>query len=149
MTPEDARDYILDRFRAVWIAGTPAVNAGTVPEVEYQNVDPGQSPLAKGNTAWARVRVRHEAGEQRSLGEPGARVFTRYGVVTVQVFVPNGKQGLVLVDRLGNVALSAFEGEETSAGNVWFRNTAYREAGVDNGWFQANVTAEFEYDTVK
>jgi hypothetical protein len=149
MTPEDARDYILDRFRAVWIAGTPAVNSNVVPEVEYQNVDPKESSLADGNKAWARITVRHASGEQRSLGEPGSRVFTRHGVVTVQVFVPSGKQGLGLVDRLGNVALSAFEGEETSAGNVWFRNAAYREAGVDNAWFQSNVTAEFEYDTVK
>jgi hypothetical protein len=149
MTLEEARDYVLDLFSAAWTAGTPALNSGVVPEVEYQNVDPGQSPLARGNEAWARVSVRHEAGDQRSLGVTGGRVFTRFGVVIVQIFVPSGKHGLVLVDRLGNVALSAFEGKETSAGSVWFRNAAYREAGVDNGFFQANVTAEFQYDTVK
>lgn len=149
MSPEEARDYILDKFLAVWTAGTPAVNLGAVPEVEYQNVDPELSPLAEGNMAWARVHVQNLAGEQRSLGGVNGRVFTRYGLVSVQIFVPNGKQGLVLADRLGNVALSAFEGEETSAGNVWFRNATYREAGTDGMWFQAGVTAEFEYDTVK
>jgi hypothetical protein len=25
----------------------------------------------------------------------------------------------------------------------------YREVGVDNGWFQVNAVAEFEYDAVK
>jgi hypothetical protein len=149
VTPEEARDYILDKFKATWDAECPAVNSGVVPEIEYQNVDPVNSHLANGNVAWARIRVMHAKGDQRSMGGIGGRVFTRLGIVTVQVFAPAGKQGLVLADQLGNVALSAFEGEETSAGNVWFRNTAYHEVGVDGAFFQVNVNAEFEYDTVK
>lgn len=149
LTYEEARDYILDKFKAAWDANARTVNGGQTPAVEYQNVEPSKSPLADGNKAWARVTVRHNSGEQRSMGEPGARVFTRRGLVTVQIFVPAGKQGLVLADRLGKVAADAFEGEETSTGNVWFRNVAYREVGVDNGWFQVNATAEFEYDAVK
>lgn len=149
LTYEEARDYILDKFKAAWDANAPAVNGGVVPVVEYQNVQPAKSALADGNKAWTRVTVKHASGEQRSLGAVGNRIFTRHGVVTVQVFVPAGKQGLVLADRLGKVAADAFEGEETSAGNVWFRNVAYREVGVDNGWFQVNALAEFEYDAVK
>jgi Bacteriophage related domain of unknown function len=149
LTYEEARDHILDKFKAAWDANSPAVNGGVAPAVEYQNVQPAKSPLADGNKAWARITVRHATGEQRSLGVPGSRVFTRRGVVTVQVFVPTGKQGLVLADRLGKVAADAFEGEETSTGNVWFRNVAYREVGVDGGWFQVNALAEFEYDAVK
>lgn len=149
LTYEEARDYILDKFKADWDANTPAVNAGEVPSVEYQNVKPDKNPLSAGNKPWARITVRHATGEQRSMGPPGGRIFTRRGVVTVQVFVPTGKQGLVLADRLGKVAADAFEGEETSTGNVWFRNTTYREVGVDGNWFQVNALAEFEYDAVK
>lgn len=149
LTLEEARDYILDKFKTAWDANSPAANGGTAPSVEYQNVEPAKSPLADGNKPWARITVRHSSGGQRSMGGVGGRVFTHRGVVTVQVFVPAGKQGLVRADRLGKVALDAFEGEETSAGNVWFRNATYREVGVDNGWFQVNVTAEFEYDLVK
>jgi cyanophycinase-like exopeptidase len=149
LTYEEARDYILDKFKVAWDANSPAVNGGAVPAVEYQNVQPSKAPLADGNKAWARITVKHSSSEQRSMGTPGNRVFTRRGVVTVQVFVPAGKQGLVLADRLGKVAADAFEGEETSTGNVWFRNVAYREIGVDNGWFQVNALAEFEYDAVK
>ena len=149
LTYEEARDFILDKFKLAWDANAPAVNGGQVPKVEYQNVSPAQPALADGNKAWARVSVRHSSGSQRSMGPVGGRIFTRRGVVTVQVFVPAGKQGLVLADRLGKVAADAFEGEETSAGSVWFRNVTYREVGVDNGWFQVNAVAEFEYDAVK
>lgn len=149
LTFEEARDVILDLFKARWDADTPAITGSFVPEVEYPNVDPKESPLAKGNKAWARVSLRHATGRQRSMGAPGNRIFQRNGVVTVQIFVPTGKQGLVIADRLGKVAVDAFEGEETSAGNVWFRNATYREVGVDGAWFQVNATAEFEYDLVK
>lgn len=149
LTYEEARDFILDKFKLAWDANAPAVNGGTAPKIEYQNIEPAKSALADGNKAWARVVVKHASSNQRSLGVPGQRIFTRRGVVTVQIFVPAGKQGLVLADRLGKVVADAFEGEETSTGNVWFRNVTYREVGVDNGWFQVNAVAEFEYDAVK
>lgn len=148
LTYEEARDFILDKFKVAWDANTSVIN-GSVPAVEYQNVSPSKNPLADGNKAWARVTVRHATGEQRSMGTAGGRIFTRYGIVTIQIFVPTGKQGLVLADRLGKVAVDAFEGEETSTGNVWFRNVTYREVGVDGNWFQVNVIAEFEYDVTK
>lgn len=155
LTYEEARDYILDKFKAAWDA--PAVKSlmqsggygNVTPDVEYQNEKRDKNPLSSGNKPWARAVVRHATGEQRSMGGIGQRVFTRRGVVTIQIFVPVGKQGLVLADRLGKVAADAFEGEETSTGNVWFRNTTYREVGVDGNWFQVNALAEFEYDAVK
>jgi hypothetical protein len=148
LTFEEARDTILSLLKTKWDLNTPAIT-GAVPEVEYQNVDPGKTPLSKGNKPWARAMVRHATGRQRSMGNAGNRLFQRNGVVTLQIFVPAGKQGLVVADRLGRIVVDAFEGEETSAGNVWFRNTTYREVGVDGAWFQVNVTSEFEYDTVK
>lgn len=149
LTFEEARDYILDKFKLAWDTNSPAINGGTAPDIEYSNLQPSQAHLGKGNRAWARATVRHGSGEQRSFGTSGNRIFTRRGIVTIQIFTPAGKQGLVLADRLGKVAVDAFEGEETSTGDVWFRNVAYREIGVDGNWFQVNALAEFEYDAVK
>jgi len=148
LTAEQARDYILAKFKAAWDANSPAVNDGAAPPVEYPNM-PQQPHLADGLVPWARVYVRHTSSDQSSLGAVGQRRFTRYGIVTVQVFVPAGKQGLVRADRLGKVALDAFEGEETSTGDVWFRSALCREVGVVDDWYQMNVTAEFTYDFVK
>lgn len=149
LTYEEARDYILEKFKTAWDANSPAVNGGDIPYVEYQNVHPGQAPLSKGNKAWARITVRHAFSNQRSFGGIGQRIFTRAGRVMVQIFVPAGKQGLVLADRLGKVATDAFEGDETAAGSIWFRNVTYSEIGIDNNWFQVNVGLDFEYDTLK
>lgn len=149
LTFEEARDYILDKFKLAWDTKAAAVNGGTAPYIEYQNIEPPKAHLGNGNKAWCRPSVRHARGEQRSMGTPGNRIFTRRGLVTIQIFVPAGKQGLVLADRLGKVAVDAFEGEETSTGDVWFRNVTYREVGVDGNWFQVNALAEFEYDAVK
>lgn len=149
-TPEEARDYILDKFKAAWDANAGQFNGGTVPDVEWPNVpisEDDKGHMSKGNKPWARVRVQHNSGEQRTLAEKPNRRFTRRGLVTVQVFAPAGKRGLVTGDRLGNVALDAFEGEET--GDVWFRNAVLREVGVDGAWYQVNVVAEFEYDATK
>ena len=150
MTAEEATDYILAKFKTAWDANAGAFNGGTVPDVEWPRVaidEDDKGHLSKGNKPWARIRVQHNAGEQRSMGEKPNRRFTKYGIVTVQVFTPAGKRGSVTGYRLGNVALDAFEGEES--GDVWFRNAVLREVGVDGHWDQMNVYAEFEYDTVK
>ena len=147
-TNEEARDYILAKFKAKWDADTPALTGdASVPAVEWPNIEPPQPPLSAGNKPWARITVRHSRGSQRSFGEAPNRRFTRTGVVTVQVFVPAAKRGLVTGDRLGNVALSAFEGEES--GDVWFRDAVLTEVGVDGNWYQMNATATFEYDVLK
>ncbi len=153
MTNEDAQDLIFAKFKAAWDAKSAAVNGGAVPEVEWPNVERVDGngnplkPLSEGNKPWARITVRHSTGDQRTLGEVGSRRFTRTGTAIVQVFVPAGKRGLVTGDRLGNVALDAFEGEES--GDVWFKNVVQREIGVDGAWHQTNVYADFEYDVVK
>jgi hypothetical protein len=146
-TYEAARDAVLDKFKAAWDAGTPALNGGTVPTVEWPNVDPVDPPLTAGNVPWARVTVKHSAGGQATLGETGGRRFSRVGTVTVQIFVPAAKRGLVTGDRLGNVALSAFEGERSE--DVWFSDVVMNEIGVDGAWHQTNVSATSTYEVVK
>lgn len=150
---EMARDYIQDQFWEYWQANAKQVNNGVLPEVEWANIPREDSngkplkPLSEGNKPWARVTTRHNGGEQRAFGEPPNRRFRRMGVVIVQVFTPAGKRGLVTGDRLGNVALDAFEGN--MSGDVWFKNATQTEVGIDGAWYQVNVSAEFEYDVTK
>ncbi len=149
LTFEQARDAILTRFKTSWDLNTPSLNGGQPVYVEYQNVVPGQSPLSVGHRPWARIRVAHTHSSQTAMGVVGNRVFTRLGQVVVQIFTPAGQQGLVLSDRLGIIAMSIFEGEETSESDIWFRDVTYREIGVDEAWYQANVSGMFEYRTTK
>lgn len=137
----DARDAILETFRATWEAQTPPV-----PKVQYEGVAP-ITPTP--DAPWARIVVRHTTGSQTGLSDPsGVRRFTFVGTVTVQVFSPLGLQGgLQNGEDLAELVKSAFQGKvDTTDGSVWFRDVVIREVGTDTPWFQCNVIAEFTYD---
>lgn len=143
---EQAADVVLGTFRAAWIASAPGVNGGELPDVEWPGIK-YPDPKSREPKAWARIVCRHTQASQRSLGPEGQRKFDREGIVSVQVFTPVGERGLTLGQRLGKVALDAFEGRDIDG--VFFRRAALREAGPDAHWDQVNVTAEFTYDVVK
>lgn len=144
----DAVDEILGLFKAAWDIGSPAYNSGTPLPVEWDGQDTGSPPdLTK---PCARVFVRHVGSRQITFGETGNRRFNRRGIVTVQVFQPiSDRRGLSVVQNLAIIARDAYEGKGTATG-IWFRNVRSREVGADGrGWYQYNVTAEFEYDELK
>jgi len=154
-TITEARDAILGRFRTVWLADP--LTSG-VP-VQYQDVRPaGYSrwppeglDSSKNPIPWARVTMQHnpEVGGQVTLrGDEGTQRYRRYGVVTVSLFDAVGK-GLSGLDSYGAVAKSAFEGVRLSPTGVVFRSVRFFEVGESGAWYQANVTAEFEYDEVR
>jgi hypothetical protein len=145
LTFEQARDEMLTRFKTQWDADTPAVNGGTVPTVEFTNIEKLVAPVI--GAAWARVAVQHSEGFQATLGETGGRRFSRTGFVSVSIYVPTAS-GLALLDRLSKIAQDAFEGKATPGG-VWFRNVRFREGTPEGAWFQGAVLADFEYDQVK
>ncbi len=146
LTHDAAADAILVQFKAQWDADSAAV-AGSIPPVEYDNLSP-PDPL---RAIWTRVNVAHNpgAGGQTSIGAVGERLFDRHGIVTIQVFVDQGI-GVTLARALANIAVVAFEGTTVGPANeVWFRNVRMAEVGPTDRWFQVNVTAEFQYDTLK
>jgi hypothetical protein len=147
LTIEGAYDDILGLFKAAWSVNAPPLNGGAAPPVEWPNVPVGDPQLSAGNTPWARVTVQHHLRSQHAMGGPAGSVYTATGTVTIQIFVPLAKRGLVDLARLSKVAVDAYEGKRTP--EVWFRNVNYREVGEHGGWFQANVTADFSYDVVK
>lgn len=110
--------------------------------------DSASEEIPKTSTPWARMTIRHESGEQDTLSNPlGNKLFSRRGVLIVQLFTPRGK-GLQSADTLAKVFMDAYEGKSTSGG-VWFRNARYREIGPDGNWYQTNVTLDFEYTELK
>lgn len=147
-SPDIARDEILTRFKTDWDALTPAVNGGTVPPVQYDNVIQDNPPPGEPAPPWARVTVRHTNPGLESFGPiGGTRRRERFGLVTVQIFTKVGP-GLLLADLLSKIARDSFEGKSTPSG-VWFRNVRINEIGKSGSSWQTNVVGEFVYDEVK
>ena len=136
-TFEIARDDIHAMFHAAWTAtGFPAF---------YDN-KAGDKPSS--SSPFVRFTVRHRESEQTSAGHPlGNRLFSRYGQVIVELYVPLG-EGMNRADRLAKTIVDAFEGKQSENG-VWFRNVRLSEVGPDEGWYKVVVTSEFEYTEVK
>lgn len=139
LTFSQARDEMTKQVADAWTAG-----AGGAPL--YYDDRPGQKPPT--TSAWGRLTVRHNLGDQTTLSNPlGQKLFRRDGILTVQVFTPAGA-GLRLADTLAKVVADALEGQSTPGG-VWFRKVRIKEEGPDGAWYQLNVVAEFEYSEAK
>jgi hypothetical protein len=145
-TIEQARDDIHARFKTDWDANPESTGilvlyrdrGGEVPDAQDVNGNPN---------AYARITVQHVAGIQPTVGSAtGQRRFRNDGFVTVQIFTAGGT-GEVKSDRLIKVAQDAFRGKRTPQG-VIFRDVSVNEIGESGDWFQANVTALFEYDEI-
>ena len=146
-TITEARDQILDLFKTAWDAG----GASSGLTVLYEGGPTADKPKDT-SVSWARVAVRHNPVQpgKVTLGRApdGKSRRTRTGNVFVQLFTPMG-EGLQLADSLAIISQSAFEGKTTSPGNVIFRTVSVNEVGEEEGgWFQTNVTAQFEYDEI-
>lgn len=132
-----ANDDILTLFKTAWdTTGHLAL---------YENIE-GAKPKAQ--SPWARLTVRHGPSAQASLaGGTGARRWERQGIITVQIFIPNG-QGLSEGYSLGKIVADAFEGKASPL-QVWFRNVRVNEIGPSGEWYQFNAIIEFTYDEIK
>lgn len=148
MDQEAARDAVNGAFYSHWLeAAAAAAGTGSPPKVEFSGLQEDQR-LSEGNEPWARVTIKWASGQGHTLAPVGSRRFDRRGTVTVQVFTPVGKRGLLLSDRLVKVAQDAFEANAPASG-PWFRNVRSQDIGPDDAWYQVNVVAEFTFDEVK
>lgn len=137
-----ARDEICSLFYTAWQADTAAI-AGYVPEVRWSHVTVRDPPPT--TAVWARVTVTMGATSE-AIG-PSPKMYTRMGVVAVQIFADRLDQGLTVAEQLAKVARAAFEGKST-AGGAWFRNVQLADNGVDAPWVSLTVTAELEYEEI-
>ncbi len=136
-TFKEATDEILALFKAAW-------DPTQLPAV-YENVG---DDIPTTRTAWARPVLRFGLGGQASLSNgTGQTRFERNGILTVQIFIPNG-DGLDLGWSLGKIVADAYEGVAT-ASHVWFREGQLLPIGPDGKWFQFNFMTLFTFDEVK
>lgn len=144
---ETANDEINTLFNVAWLARAPAmVGQVAAPPIHWDGLAKGTPPM---NTTHARFFSRLFDGQQGSLGGIGNRRWRRFGVITVQVFVPLTLPApLLLSGKLATIARDAYEGVGTDSG-IWFRRVSLKQVGPDGGLYQTNVTAGFEYDEVK
>lgn len=148
MDTEAARDAVNGAFYSHWVqAAAAAAGMDSFPKVEFTGLEEDES-LQRGNEPWARVTIKWAPGQGQTLAPVGSRRFDRRGNVTVQIFTPVGKRGLLQSDRLAKVAQDAFEANAPAAG-PWFRNVRLQDIGPDGAWYQVNVVAEFTFDEVK
>lgn len=133
-TAADVTDLILDAFRVAWGSTTPIAwpngrfDVDTdVPDREY---------------GFVRVTVQYADGEFAGLGTD---VEIRGGFVIVQIFTGEGT-GPAIHDAHVESALRWLATWPRNA--VTMRGPSAVSVGNDGGgWWQTNVTAEFEYRT--
>jgi len=135
MTYEEARNAIQSYLSSNW-SDTPS---GTIAYDNTSFTPPASEP-------WLRLAVRHAAGYQAGFGG-GTRRYRRNGVALLQIFVPEN-EGPTEAMQLGDSAVDLFEGAVLSGG-LRFGPVALREIGVEDSWFQVNMSADFTFDDVK
>lgn len=152
-TTEEARKGIYETFYQHWISADGWVTAvATEPKVFYENLIAdavsGEVNTPDTSQPMIRIQVRHNESEMDSFGQDGEGGYLATGIVTVQVFTPLDRSGLIIHDRLVNVARRAFRGK-TGFGDycgIVFRRARINEGGPEARWFVTNVLADFEYD---
>lgn len=96
------------------------------------------------NGTWVRFSMKNTIGQQASIGSPNSNYFRRQGIVTIQIFAKeNG--GALDCRTKADVAVSLFMANGLSG--FTFSNVNASGIGADgHGWYQWNVTAEYQYD---
>jgi hypothetical protein len=121
-------------FKTAWAGQTEIA----WPDVEFDRPN---------DQTWVRFNCAENAGFQASMGSIGSNRFRHLGVVTIQVFQPEG-QGSKDARAKANNALGAFMGAETT-NDIHFFDVAANQIGNDgSGYYQINVTASFRYDEI-
>lgn len=129
---------------AAWLVGAPLVSGGPAsPVLLYDNLDaPADTPALP----YGILRIANVDSAQYTLGEVGGRLFSRAGVVGVEIRVPAGT-GRELVDGLAQVIVDALEG--ATIDSVRIRHPRLQEIGGDAHLFRVDVVADFEYEILR
>ena len=133
MSYETAVKNIRAHFATQWGSTTP---------VAYDDVP---FTIPNGQT-WVRLNIAHVDGYQASIGSPNSNRFRRDGLITAQVFQPQG-QGSIDARKKADMIVADFLNAETSG--IIYYDVQAREIGSDGaGWYQINVLIKFRYDVI-
>ncbi len=140
-TLPEIKDALHKHFIAEWIDGI-------APRTPYcfddELFDPPDAP-------WAKVVVQHSSASQETLGGCGNRKFGRRGRAIVMLRKPPLIGGADVMDKLIFHAMRLFEGRRLLGTTAWFKDVVPNEIGQpkDGRWYEATVTADFEYHEIK
>jgi len=101
--------------------------------------------FTKPDDTWVRFTAQENDGFQNTIGSPGSNAFRHTGIVTVQVFQPQGQASKDARDK-AQKAIEAFQGMDVNG--IHFFDVQARQVGNDRGWYQINVLASFRYDEI-
>ncbi len=134
MTPRTFRTSVQANFNTYWAGAglTPAV------PVVWDNID-----YNRDGTEFVHFGVAHGAGTIASLGN---KQYRRNGTIVANIYVPEGK-GQERVDEISEALLGWFE--TFAVAGVRLRDAGLIDIGAVGGWWQANVSAGFEYDAFR
>jgi len=156
-TYPEAYDHMLSTFQNTWADPTWGWRSvvSDEPRIEWPNLDgkredTDEADPVVADAPWLRLMVKHHDSDQATFGETGCRVFTRTGMIVVDIFTPINV-GLKTQYRLGNVCKRPFEGKRGfgDGSGIIFRSVRLREHdNYQKRWTHASVYADFEYDEV-
>lgn len=108
---------------------------------------PDDKFISPDGATWVRFDCKENDGEQVSIGDPGNNRFRHFGLVTIQVFAPQGN-GSIDARAKAQAAVAIFMGQETT-NDIHFFAVQPRQIGNDgSGYYQINVLASFRYDEI-
>ncbi len=137
LTLAQARDEIFTMLKAGWDA--------TGNTMSYPNL-PFEIPIDE--TPWGRTMLSLTPFSKQTLSSiNGVKRYTRYGILTVQLFTVSGT-GLSSADNYAKIIQDTFEGKSSPNG-VWFKNARSNDIGPDGVWYQTNILIDFEFDEIK
>lgn len=150
VTDEQAYDEIQGVVQTTWDAGIAALVGATANELRFK----GAEKTAPATGFWGFVyqqivaQVLASFSDQDTFGQSKRRYRT-FGNAIVQVWAP---KGIYDAHRIGR-AISSMLRDGFRAwgqqGNVIFLNMQYTSLPDDGQAYRWNVTAEFEYDTIR
>lgn len=143
LTLQETIDEILARFKEVWDTTDYAANV-VWPDVPL--VPALQQMIAGANGVelepWVRITIRPNLRRLKSIAGAGNRLYTRNGILFVELFVPTG-DGNTESNQLAELISNKFEGV-SSPYYVWYRETRIAQNGVEGLWSRQTITVEWE-----
>lgn len=151
LTLQETYDEVLGKFKEVWdtVPGGPYLTAW--PDVPLdpllQQYITGELEATTPIQTWARVSIRANDRDQKTLGGPGNRLYRRNGILFVEIFTPTG-DGTVLGTELAEMVEDAYE-DVAFRSFVWYPKTKIMPNGVEGLWSRNTVTIQWESEQRK
>jgi hypothetical protein len=136
---------MMEHFWAVWKAGTPALNDGSVILAQYDNLETEDAPSPTG--MYAEVFIEHTSAPQQTFGATGGRRFRSFGQFIVVVHIPTGS-GRLKSDQICQVLVDGFRGQQTGPDRITFRDPIIQEVGRKGTSWDQNFICAFDYDEI-